>query len=124
MAAIPAALIAPLQAALQQQGFPVETIRPDGTLNPAGLLAGVYSEVEFRSATTPNIRLNTNALLSDGPPNPFMAWLKPTVILRGAGGETAIAPLGAHPGGSILPLVGVAAALVAAGYALRAFTER
>ncbi len=115
MAGIPEVLIAPLQAALQSQGFPGGTVRADGTLNPAGLLAGVYTEVEFRSSLTPNIRIATNQLAAGGPPNPLLSWLRPTVILRGASGELAIAPAGASNGGSILPGLLIVGALVGIG---------
>lgn len=123
MGAIPAVLIPPLQAALQSQGFPGGTIRSDGTLNPAGLLAGAFSDIEFRSSATPSLHINTNSLLTEGPPNPFLSWLRPTVVLRDrAGGQTVIAPMGVSNGGSVLPGLLVAAALVGAGYALARWT--
>lgn len=115
MSAIPSVMIAPLQAALQSQGFPATTIRPDGTLNPAGLLAGLYSDIEFRSSATPSIHMRTAELGQGGTPNPFLAWLRPTVILRGAGGETVIAPVGVSEGGSILPGALVVVGLVGLG---------
>ena len=118
MSAIPLPLIAPLQAALQSQGFPNGTIRSDGTLNAAGLLAGIYDEVEFRSNATPNIVMKTSALLTESKPNPFLTWLRPTVMLRGRGGETVIAPVGVANGGSILPLTLAALLLVGLGYAV------
>lgn len=115
---IPAALIPALRVALQSQGFPAQTLRDDGTLNPAGLLAGVYDEVEFRSQGTPTIRLKTNQLLSEGPPNPVVTWLKPTIVLRGKGQETLIAPVGVSAGGGWVPMLLMGGLLIGTGYML------
>jgi hypothetical protein len=119
-AAIPSTLIPPLRAALVSQGFPAETIKGDGTLNPAGLLAGVFDTIEIRTSATPNIVMRTQELLNEeeAPPNPVTVWLRPTIILRGKGGETIIAPLGVSKGGSILPMALAALAFVGVGYAL------
>ena len=116
---IPSVLIEPLRAALQSQGLDPGTIRSDGTINPAGFLAAAFDEVEFRSSATPTIRLQTRELLKEGgAPNPFIQWLRPTVVLRGRGGATVIAPVGESKGGSILPGLGVVLVLLGAGYAL------
>lgn len=118
MAGITSNLVQPLRAALQAAGFPADTIRDDGSINPAGLLAGAYDEVEFRSSATPTIKMQTANLLQGGP-NPFLAWLRPTVVLRGRlTGETVIAPAGVSKGGSILPIAATVAVLVGVGYAL------
>lgn len=117
-AAIPQVLIQPLRVALQASGFPPETVKDDGTLNPAGFLATAFDEVEFRSALTPTIKVNTKQLLREGRPNPFFTWARPTVVLRGGGQEAIIAPWGQHPGGSIIPVAGVALGLVGLGYLL------
>ena len=117
-AAIPSTLIPPLRAALVSQGFPAETIKNDGTLNPAGLLAGVFDTIEIRNSATPNIVMRTQELLQNEPPNPVVVWLRPTIILRGKGGETIIAPHGVSKGGSVLPLALAALAFVGVGYAL------
>lgn len=116
---IPSVLIDPLRAALQSQGLDPATIRSDGTINPAGFLAAAFDEVEFRSSATPTITLRTRDMLKEGgAPNPFIQWLRPTVVLRGRSGETVIAPVGASKGGSILPGLGVVLVLVGVGYAL------
>jgi hypothetical protein len=115
---IPQVLIAPLRVALQSQGFPSEMVKDDGTINPAGLLAATFDEVEFRSALTPTVRVNTRQLLKEGRPNPFLAWARPTVVMRGAGQEAVVAPWGQHAGGSIIPLTGAALGLVGLGYLL------
>lgn len=117
-AAIPQVLIQPLRVALQASGFPPETVKDDGTLNPAGFLATAFDEVEFRSALSPTIKVNTKQLLREGRPNPFFTWVRPTVVLRGGGQEAIIAPWGQHPGGSIIPVAGVALGLVGLGYLL------
>lgn len=117
-AAIPQVLIQPLRVALQASGFPPETVKDDGTLNPAGFLATAFDEVEFRSALSPTIKVNTKQLLREGRPNPFFTWARPTVVLRGGGQEAIIAPWGQHPGGSIIPVAGVALGLVGLGYLL------
>jgi len=117
-AAIPQVLIAPLRVALQSQGFPPETVKDDGTINPAGFLATAFDEVEFRSALTPTIKVNTKQLLHESRPNPFFTWSRPTVVMRGAGQEAVIAPWGQHPGGSVVPLAGVALGLVGLGFLL------
>lgn len=115
--AIPVQLIQPLRNALVSQGFSAQTINNDGTINPAGLLAAAYDEVEFRSAATPPIILRTNELLQEGPPNPFIQWLKPTVVLRGKAGTNVIAPMGPAQGSWLPPLLGIGA-LVGLGYLL------
>jgi hypothetical protein len=115
---IPQVLIQPLRVALQSQGFPPEMVRDDGTLNSAGLLATVYTDIEFRSALWPTQRVATRGLLHAGPPSPFLQWVKPTVVLRGGGQETIIAPYGVHAGGTVLPLAGVALGLIGLGYVL------
>ncbi len=108
-----------MRSALESQGFPAGTLRDDGTLNPAGLLAGVYSEVEFRSSLTPTIRMNMRSLVepATGPegPGPFTQFLKPTVVLRGNGQETFIAPTGVSAGGGWAPAVLSVAALIGIG---------
>lgn len=118
---IPSVLVQPLRSALTSQGFPAGTIRDDGTVNPAGLLAGVYEEVEFRSSAWPTVRFNMRELAGDQgeTTNPFLRWLRPTVILRDrSGAENVIAPLGPSQGGSILPAAFAAASLLAVGYVL------
>ncbi len=111
-------MIPGVRAALQGQGFPADTINDDGSLNPASLLALVYDEIEFRSSATPPIIINTKELLTPSTqPNPFLQWLKPTVVLRGSGQQTVIAPLGEAQGSWAVPLGGVAA-LVGLGFAL------
>lgn len=118
MAGITSALVQPLRAALTSAGFPADTIKDDGTINPAGLLAGAYEEVEFRSSATPTIRMRTQDMMS-GPPNPVLGWLRPTVVLRSRiAGETVIAPAGVSKGGSILPIAGAVAVIFGAGYLL------
>lgn len=104
-ASIPQVFIAPLRAALAAQGFPRETIGDNGVLNPAGLLAGSYDSLELRSAITPTFRIDTKALLSDGPRNPILDAVKPTVILTGPAGTNVIAPYGpAAAGGWVVPV--------------------
>ena len=115
---IPSALIPALRVALRSQGFPDQTLRDDGTLNAAGLLAGVYDEVEFRTALSPSVVLKTKELLNQGPPNPFVQYLKPTVIMRGRGEETIIAPVGVATPGGWLPGIGAVVVLVGAGFLL------
>lgn len=117
---IPSVLVPALRSALTSQGFPASTLREDGTLDPAGLLAGVYDTVEFRTALTPTVHINTMSVFGTGqpgqPPPPGIAtWLKPTVVLTGAGQSTTIAPAGASAGGGWLPLGLVVAALVGVG---------
>jgi hypothetical protein len=116
--AIPSALIPALRVAFRSQGFPEATLRDDGTINPAGILAGMYDEIEFRTALTPTIKVNTRDLTLGGPTHPFVSFIKPTVVLRGKGEETVIAPLGATQGGGWLPGIAVAAGLVGIGYLL------
>lgn len=118
MANIPGVLIGPLRVAFQSQGFPPEMVKDDGTINPAGLLATVYDEVEIRSSLWPTQTIRVNELLKSGNPNPFLQWVKPTVVLRGKGQETIIAPYGASPGGSVIPVVGAVVGLVGLGYLL------
>ena len=117
---IPAVLIDPLRSALASAGYPRETINDAGDLNPAGFLAGTFDTIEFRSAVTPTIHINTQELLQPdyAPPNPFVKWLQPTVILRGKGGETAIAPFGTSSGGTVFPVLLAVAAVLGIGFVL------
>ena len=118
---IPAILIAPLRVALQSQGFPPEMVRDDGTLNAAGLLATTFDTIEFKSALWPTVTVDTRQLLvGKSTPSPFMDWVKPTVVLksRATQQQTVIAPYGAHPGGTVIPVVGVVVGLVGLGYLL------
>ena len=118
---IPSVLVQPLRSALTSQGFPAGNIRDDGTVNPAGLLAGVYEEVEFRSSAWPTVRFNMRELAGaqGETTNPFLKWLRPTVVLRDrSGNENVIAPLGASQGGSILPALVASAALLGLGFVL------
>lgn len=122
---IPSVLIQPLRAALQSQGIDPRTITDDGRINPAGFLAAAFDEVEFRSSLTPSITIRTADMLRDpgGPPNPFLAWLRPTVVLRGRAGETYIAPAGVSKGGSILPGLLIVGTLVGTGFVLGRLTR-
>lgn len=115
---IPTMLIEPLRSALQSQGIDPATITNGGTINPAGLLSAAFDTVEFRSSATPTIRIRTSQLLAGGPPNPFLTWLRPTVVLTGKSGTITIAPAGESKGGSILPGALVVLSLVGIGYAL------
>jgi hypothetical protein len=97
----------------------------NGSLNPAGILSSAFKEIEFRSSASPNYVMNLEAAAAGaGPPNPFMAWLRPTLILRTIDGtETTIAPAGPSGGGSILPAVAVVAVLFGLGYAFARLTS-
>ena len=116
--AIPVALIAPLRAALQAEGFSPMTVTDQGELNAAGLLSAAFDSVEFRTELTPPVVVTMNSLLDGQPPNPLTSWLKPTVILKGAAGTSTIAPLGVSMNGSWLqPLIAVGG-LIGLGYLL------
>jgi hypothetical protein len=125
---IPGSLVPVVRSALVSQGFPPGTVRDNGTINPAGILAGVYEQVEFRSSGTPTIVMNTRQLAGTGrseEPNPFLRWLRPTVILRARdGGETVIAPAGPSQDGSVLPLALAVAGLVGFGVVLGRLSSR
>lgn len=116
--AIPTPLVPTLRAALEASGFPGSTVANDGTINPAGFLAGVYDTVEFRTMLSPPIKFNTRDLLAQGgAPNPFVGFLKPTVILSGPNGQNIIAPVGAAgTAGTYVGLFAVAA-IFALGFA-------
>lgn len=112
--ALPPALIGPLRAALQTQGFPAGSITDSGTVDPAALLSGVFTSVELRTQASPPVVIRTADLQMGGPPNPLLAFLKPTVILTGPAGKTVIAPYGVSGNGTVGAIV-LVGALVAVG---------
>lgn len=106
MASIPVILVEPLRQALMTQGFPRETVGNDGTINPAGFLAGSFDSMQIRSNITPNIDISTAELLKDDGKggNPLLRYIRPTIVLTGKGGTSVIAPYGpAQSGGWIVP---------------------
>jgi hypothetical protein len=115
---IPKPLIEPLRAALASQGFDPRTVGSDGSINPAGFLAGAYEEIQIRTRATPTITMRTRELLDEGPPSPVLKWLQPTIILKGRSGETVIAPFGVSPGGSLVPGLLVVGGLIGFGFLL------
>lgn len=85
----------------------------------AKLIPSVWDSVEFRSAATPPIRAAVS-YDPNGPPNPVMQWLRPTVILTGNAGRTVIRPYGGEgdgPNGTLV-FVGFFAAIVGIGFVL------
>lgn len=85
----------------------------------AKLVPSIWDHVEFRSAATPPIGADV-AYNPNGPPNPVMQWLQPTVILTGPAGRTVIRPYGGTGDGPNGTLVAISffAAIVGIGFAL------
>lgn len=71
--------------------------------NPAAAFASVYDSMEIRTTLTPPVVTGTAGLFSggDGRPNFMLNFLKPTVILRGRGGEVVVAPNGKAGDGTV-----------------------
>lgn len=90
------------------------------TGNPAAAFASVYDSMEVRTALTPPIVTGTQGLFpttEGGQPNVLLNFLRPTVILRGRGGEVVVAPNGQAGNGTFL-FLGVIGALVGVGFVL------
>ncbi len=115
--ALPSALVPALRSALQSQGFPRSSVTDAGNIDPAALLSGVFHTIELRSAATPPITIKTAELQFGGPPNPWLSFLKPTVIMTGPAGRTLIAPYG-EAGDGTLGAVVVVGGLVGLGVLL------
>lgn len=90
----------------------------------AKLVLSVWDRVEFRSAATPPIRAEV-AYDPNGPPNPLMQWLQPTIILTGNAGRTVIRPYGGEgdgPNGTLV-FAGFFLGIVGVGFVLGRLTK-
>ena len=103
----------------------IDLIR-NGANNPdevvAKLVPSVWNNVEFSSSATPTLNAEV-AYDPNGPPNPLMQWLKPTVILTGPAGRTVIAPYGQAGGGGGVVALGVLLGIVGVGFVLGRITK-
>src|ERR1700690_26854 len=117
--ALPDALAAPLRTALELEGFPASVIDDSGNINPLAFVSGLYQQIEIRTAISPPIVIALTSVQQGGGPNPFVAFLKPTVLLKSASSTASIAPYGVASdisgwvigGAIILGLVGIGYAL-------------
>lgn len=88
--------------------------------NPASAFASIYDTMEVRTSLTPPVVTGTAELFSTGkggPPNALVNFLKPTVILRGRGGELVVAPHG-QAGSGTLGFLAVVGTLLGFGFLL------
>jgi hypothetical protein len=81
--------------------------------NPAASLASLYDTVEVRTSITPPIFVSlVDALSRTGPaswqPNPFVQFIKPTVVFSGQQGRVVVAPYGEAGDGTALALLSFA----------------
>lgn len=60
----------------------------------SGSLPSLIESVEVRSAFSPPIVLNIKDILKEGPPNPVVKRVKPTIIIKGGIEQQVIAPAG------------------------------
>lgn len=116
---LPSFVAGPARDLMVQQGFPSDSIDADGNFNPAAILSGVISEVEIRTNFTPKVVLDISKLAHGQRqgPNPLMAVLRPTIVLRGKANAT-IAPYGEAGQGGWLGITAVVGGLIAFGWFL------
>lgn len=106
IAIVPYSLIGVVRSGLQTQNVDPMIVKDDGSLDYARLITSAFDTVEIRTTATPNWRidLKPGAPPPEGAPPqlPFVASLKPTVVLSGRFGKAVIAPYGVAEGSGTL----------------------
>lgn len=87
-------------------------------------LSQFYNQVEFRSAITPSAAFTVQDLTSDGPPNPIVEWLRPTLVFSVPQGRTVIAPYGEAPDNGLSGAIGTLALIFGAGFLAGTFFSK
>jgi len=106
------ALVGVTRTLIGSQGGNPWMINNDGTLNPDGVLALLWNNVEVRTSVTPPIKfpIGPTGTPTDPSTEALIKSLKPTVILSGPAGEITIAPYGTVVAESWWPAILVGAA--------------
>jgi hypothetical protein len=93
MQIVPAALVGAARSSLRAQGFDPDLIKPNGEIDPAGLITSAFETVEIRSALTPPMVIKLR-----GPSNPntqkLIDEVQPMLVLQGKAGRYQFAPSG------------------------------
>jgi len=97
------------------QGFNPLIVNSDGSLNPDGVLAMFFNQVEVQTSATPPLRfpIGPSGEPTDPATDALVKTLKPTVILSGPAGRVVVAPYGSEPATSWLPIIIAGGATVA-----------
>lgn len=100
---------------IASQGGNPFMVNDDGSLNPDGVLALFWNNVEVRTSVTPPILfpIGPTGTPADPATEALIKALKPTVILKGPAGEVVVAPYGTVVAKSWVPVAVAGAALVA-----------
>ena len=101
------ALVGPTRALIQSQGGNPYMVNDDGSLNPDGVLALFFNNVEVRTSVTPPLLfpIGPTGTPADPATEALIRALKPTVILRGPAGEVVVAPYGTVVAKSWIPVL-------------------
>jgi len=99
-------LVPAARSLIQSQGGNPWMVNDDGSLNPDGVLALFWNNVEVRTSVTPPIRfpIGPTGAPADPTTEALIKALKPTVILSGPAGEVMVAPYGTVVATSWLPV--------------------
>ncbi len=89
-------LVGVTRTLISSQGGNPWMINNDGTLNPDGVLALFWNNVEIRTSVTPPIKFPIGPTGTPSSPSAdlLVKSLKPTVILSGPAGQITVAPYG------------------------------
>lgn len=81
-------------------------------------VGAVYNSAELRTRISPSASFSIEDLTSDGPPNPLIQWLQPTLTLTAPDGKrSVVAPYGVAAGDGTANAIGVVLVIFAAGFA-------
>ena len=98
---IPRFLVPVVRDAFRRAGINPAAVLESGDLDFSRLAASTYNKVEVWSRVTPTFTMAVDEILASGPPNPWLAFLQPTIILSGPAGRQVIAPYGVAERGTV-----------------------
>lgn len=101
------ALVGVSRNLIASQGGNPLMVNNDGSLNPDGVLALFFNNVEVRTSVTPPLLfpIGPAGTPADPATEALIRSLKPTVILRGPAGEVVVAPYGTVVAKSWIPVL-------------------
>jgi len=100
-------LVGTTRLLIQSQGGNPLMINNDGSLNPDGVLALFFNNVEVRTSVTPPLLfpIGPTGTPADPATEALVRSLKPTVILSGPAGRVMVAPYGTVVAKSWVPVL-------------------
>lgn len=113
------ALVGITRNLIASQGGNPMMVNNDGSLNPDGVLALFFNNVEVRTSVTPPLLfpIGPTGTPADPATEALIRSLKPTVILSGPAGQVVVAPYGTVVAESWVPvLLAGGAALAVIGW--------